>query len=60
MHAVDALGLSEDRVDPKLSRHPGMDRPLKEKLELLDRTLEAIAARFRPVPFRDRLESPAA
>jgi len=55
MHAVDALGLREDRVDPKLSRHPGMERPLKEKLEILARTLEAIAARFQPVPFRDRL-----
>lgn len=46
LHAVDALGLAEDRVDPRLHRHPGMERPLAHKLALLDRTLAAIATRF--------------
>ncbi len=46
LHAVDALGLAEDRVDPRLGRHPGMDRPLAAKLEVLDRTVAAIASRF--------------
>lgn len=46
LHAVDALGLAEDRVDPRLRKHPGMERPLEHKLEVLDRTLAAIASRF--------------
>lgn len=46
LHAVDALGLVEDGVDPRLRKHPGMERPLAAKLELLDHTLAAIASRF--------------
>lgn len=56
MHGVDALGLREDGVDPRLSRHPGMDRPLGAKLDLLDRTLAAIAERFECVTFRERVD----
>lgn len=55
LHAVDALGLAEDRVDPRLAPHPGMDRSLAAKLELLDRSLAAIAARFEPVSYVDYL-----
>lgn len=55
LHGVDALGLDEDRIDVRLAPHPGMGTPLPRKLELLDRTLAAIAARFVPKPFRDRL-----
>jgi len=55
LHAVDALGLVEDRVDRRLAPHPGMDRPLAVKLELLDRTLAAITARFAPLTFAERL-----
>ncbi len=43
---MDALGLEEDRVDARLAKHPGMDRPLAQKLALLDATMAAIAARF--------------
>jgi hypothetical protein len=50
VHAVDALGLVEDHIDERLARHPGMDRPLPEKLELLDQAIAAIAARFRCLP----------
>jgi len=46
LHGVDALGLVEDRVDPRLGKHPGMDRTLAAKLALLERTLRAIVARF--------------
>jgi hypothetical protein len=56
VHAVDALGLKEDRVDSRLSPHPGMERPLEEKLAILDRSLAAIAAAFDTLPFRDRLD----
>jgi hypothetical protein len=60
LHAVDALGLAEDGVDPRLQRHPGMNWPLKRKLDMLEETLEAIAARFEPVTFRERLARDAA
>ena len=56
MHAVDVLGLAKDTVDPRLGRHPGMDRPLEAKLELLDRTLAAITSRFECLTYRERLE----
>jgi hypothetical protein len=55
LHAVDVLGLAEDGVDPRLARHPGMDRPLAAKLELLERSLRAIVARFEPRTFRERV-----
>jgi peptidoglycan/xylan/chitin deacetylase (PgdA/CDA1 family) len=55
LHGVDALGLSEDGVDPRLARHPGMDRPLDRKLEVLDRTLAAIAARFDVRTYEEQL-----
>ena len=48
LHAVDVLGLAEDHVDPRLGKHPGMDRPLAFKRAMLERTLRAIAARFEP------------
>jgi hypothetical protein len=57
LHAVDALGLTEDSVDPRLSGHPGMRRPLDEKLALLRTTLADLASRFDCVPFRERAGS---
>lgn len=55
LHAVDALGLVEDRVDARLARHPAMRRALPAKLDLLDRSLGAIAQRFDAVPCRELL-----
>jgi peptidoglycan/xylan/chitin deacetylase (PgdA/CDA1 family) len=55
LHAVDVLGLAEDRVDPRLKPHPGMERPLAAKLDLLERSVRSITQRFEAVPFRDRL-----
>lgn len=60
VHAVDAMGLAEDGIDPRMSRHPGMTSSLEAKLDLLDRTLAAITARFEAIPYRDRLHAPAA
>jgi peptidoglycan/xylan/chitin deacetylase (PgdA/CDA1 family) len=57
LHAVDVLGLVEDHVDPRLRPHPGMDRPLAAKLDLLERSLRSITQRFETVPFRERLAS---
>jgi hypothetical protein len=56
LHAVDALGQVEDRVDPRFAAHPGMNWPLERKLELLERSLSAIASRFEPATFASRLE----
>ncbi|MEX1073175.1 MAG: polysaccharide deacetylase family protein [Chloroflexota bacterium] len=53
LHAIDGLGLREDRADPRLAGHPGMDRSLEEKLDILNRAVEAIAARFDCAPYRD-------
>jgi len=58
LHAVDALGLDEDGVDVRLAPHPGMKRPLREKLELLDRALALIARQFEVRPFAERLDEP--
>lgn len=55
LHAVDALGLREDRVDARLANRSGMKLPLAAKLGRLEHTLRAIAARFEPRPFCDRL-----
>ena len=46
LHGVDVLGAVEDEVDARLGKHPGMDRPLADKLALLERSLLAIAERF--------------
>jgi hypothetical protein len=58
MHAVDALGFAEDHVDSRLAKHPGIRVSLERKLDLLERTLAAIARRFEPLSFRDRLTAP--
>lgn len=55
LHAVDALGLAEDGVDARLAVHPGMRRSLDAKRALLAGSLDAIAARFAPRPFAERL-----
>ncbi len=57
LHGVDAVGLSEDHVDPRLGPHPGMSAALEPKLALLDRTIGAIADRFVTRTFADRLAS---
>jgi peptidoglycan/xylan/chitin deacetylase (PgdA/CDA1 family) len=56
LHGVDVLGLEEDDVDRRLGAHPGMSTPLRRKLELLDSTLAALAARFEMRPYGDRLD----
>lgn len=56
LHAVDVLGLAEDAVDQRLAAHPGMSTPLDRKLDLLERTLASLAARFTMRPFEERLD----
>ncbi len=52
LHGVDALGQHEDRVDPRLARHPGMESRLDAKLTMLESALRAIADRFETVTYR--------
>jgi hypothetical protein len=56
LHAVDALGLAEDHVNPLLRAHPGMNWELGRKLSVLESSLASIARRFEPLPFRERLD----
>jgi predicted deacetylase len=46
MHAIDAVGIDEDGIDARLKRHPGGESDRDEKLGLIDRTLDALVARF--------------
>ncbi len=55
LHAVDALGQTEDRVDPRLAKHPGMNWALARKLELLEKTLGSIVERFAVATFEERV-----
>lgn len=55
LHALDALGVAEDGLDPRLARHPGMRKPLDRKLGSLGSTFAAISSYFEAIPFRERL-----
>lgn len=59
LHGIDALGLVEDGVDGRLGHHPGVGDALDDKLDLIDRTLAAIVARFEMLPFAERLPEPS-
>ncbi len=54
-HAADLLGLNEDGVDQRMTRHPGMQRPLAEKTGILRDILATIAAERRVVTYRAAL-----
>ena len=51
------MRLAEDGVDARLAKHPGLDRPLAEKLARLDRVLGCIAEHYEVRTFADRLGS---
>lgn len=53
LHAVDVLGLDEDELDPRIARHPGMRRPLAERLDLADRAVGELARRGPVVPLAE-------
>ncbi|HYD50877.1 MAG TPA: polysaccharide deacetylase family protein [Terriglobales bacterium] len=56
LHAADALDLSEDRLDPRISVHPGMQIPIAAKLAALRRILHRIARERRMVTYRQMIE----
>lgn len=55
LHAVDAMGLTDDSIDARLSKHPGMDRPLGDKIARLDRVLTCIAEHYEVRTYASRL-----
>src|SRR5688572_29968570 len=55
-HAVDFLELAGDRLDARIERHPGLDRPLAYKLELARRSVAELARGRRVVPLRSIAE----
>jgi hypothetical protein len=52
-HAVDFLAVEADGLDPRIARHPGMDRSLEAKLELARRSVDELTRRHRVVPLRE-------
>jgi hypothetical protein len=51
-HAVDFLEVRSDRLDARIARHPGMDRPLAYKLDLARRALADLGRGRSVVPLR--------
>ena len=54
LRALDALALVEDRLDPRLAPHPGMNRSLEQRLERLERIVHLVAGRFQVATFAER------
>ena len=57
LHAVDALGLEEDGLDPRIARHPGMKRSLEEKLELLTAEVRALGRCGGVIPLTELVDA---
>ena len=55
-HAVDFMGMTEDRLDPRIGRHPGMQMCLHGKLELAQEAMGALKSAGRIVPLVEVLE----
>ncbi len=49
-HAVDFLGLHEDRIDSRLRKHPGMNVSLARKISLCQSALKLLTSRGDLVP----------
>ena len=58
-HAADLLGLEEDNVDRRMSRHPGMRWPLRPKLRLLEDVLREIVSRYQVTTYAKSLNGGA-
>ncbi len=52
--ALDALGLVEDRLDPRLAHHSGMNHTLEQRLERIERIVHLVTGRFRVSTFGER------
>lgn len=56
-HAADFLATTEDGLDPRISRHPGMELSLGRKLRLAEECTRSLARVRRVVPLRDVVEA---
>jgi peptidoglycan/xylan/chitin deacetylase (PgdA/CDA1 family) len=54
-HAVDFLGIDEDRLDSRIARHPGMTLSLRTKLVAAQRSVAELAPR-RVLPLAELVE----
>lgn len=54
-HAVDFLGIDEDRLDSRIARHPGMTLSLQAKLAAAERSVADLAPR-RVLPLAELVE----
>ncbi|MDH3252405.1 MAG: polysaccharide deacetylase family protein [Ignavibacteria bacterium] len=52
-HAVDFLDQQVDRLDSRITRHPGMTVPLETKLQLAEEAVVAMMNRRTILPLRD-------
>lgn len=52
-HAVDFMEVAADGLDPRIARHPGMDRHLDDKLDLARRALADLGRRGPMVALRE-------
>lgn len=55
-HAVDFLGATEDALDPRIMRHPGMGLPLSRKLVVAEECLGSLMRSRRVVPLRELID----
>jgi hypothetical protein len=53
MHAIDFLGLEEDDLDARVSRHPGMSLGLSRKLAVAEEAVQNLASGRSVVPLRE-------
>jgi peptidoglycan/xylan/chitin deacetylase (PgdA/CDA1 family) len=57
LHAADFIGLTEDDIDSRMARHPGMKWPLERKLSLLENVLASISSDYRCHTYAEALEN---
>ena len=53
MHAIDFLGLEEDGLDARVSRHPGMSLGLSRKLAVAEEAVRNLASARSVMPLRE-------
>jgi hypothetical protein len=52
-HAADFLSLADDRLDPRIACHPGMQVALNKKLELAADAVRSLSRAGAVVPLRE-------
>ena len=52
-HAVDFLSVEADHLDPRINRHPGMDRTLDTKLDLASAAIDELSRERAVIPLTE-------